>query len=191
MISAIVLAAGESKRMGEMKQLLPWKGKTVIEAVIDNLLSSKLDEIIVVLGYNREKITGFIKDKNVKIAFNENYKDGMFLSIKAGLSLLSDKCRSFMIVLGDQPHIKSDTIDIVIDEFLRGNKGILSPIFKGKKGHPIIFDIKYKEDIMKLNNNATLRDVIKDNRDDILMVDVEDEGVTKDLDKREDYLECL
>lgn len=177
--------------MGEMKQLLPWKGKTIIEAVIDNLSESKINEIVVVLGYNSYKIINFINNRNINIAINENYKDGMFSSIKLGLFSLSNECKSFMIVLGDQPHITSNTINAIVDEYLKRNKGIISPVFKGKKGHPIIFNIKYKGKIMELDNNSTLRDIIRNNNDDLFLINVDDRGVIEDIDKKEDYLKCL
>jgi molybdenum cofactor cytidylyltransferase len=187
MISAIILAAGESKRMGEPKQLMPFGQSTILEKAIDNLLSSAVNEIIVVLGYKAEEVLKTIATKPVKIAINPDYKQGMSTSIIAGLSLIARQAQAVMLALGDQPLVDSQTINQLIEEFYNHDKGIVVPTYHGKRGHPVIFAIKYKQKLLGLTGDIGGREVIKDHPDDILEVAVDSESVISDIDTRADY----
>jgi molybdenum cofactor cytidylyltransferase len=187
MISAIILAAGESKRMGEPKQLMPFGQSTILEKAIDNLLSSAVNEIIVVLGYKAEEVLKTIATKPVKIAINPDYKQGMSTSIIAGLSLIARQAQAVMLALGDQPLVDSQTINQLIEEFYNHDKGIVVPTYHGKRGHPVIFAIKYKQKLLGLTGDIGGREVIKDHPDDILEVAVDSESVISDIDTINDY----
>jgi len=188
MISAIILAAGESKRMGEPKQLMPFGQSTILEkAIINNLLSSAVNEIIVVLGYRAEEVLKTIATKPVKIAINPDYKQGMSTSIIAGLSLIARQAQAVMLALGDQPLVDSQTINRLIEEFYNHDKGIVVPTYHGKRGHPVIFAIKYKQKLLELKGDIGGREVIKDHPDDILEVAVDSESVITDIDTINDY----
>ena len=187
MISAIILAAGESKRMGEPKQLMPFGQSTILEKAIDNLLSSAVNEIIVVLGYKAEEVLKTIATKPVKIAINPDYKQGMSTSIIAGLSLIARQAQAVMLALGDQPLVDSQTINQLIEEFYNHDKGIVVPTYHGKRGHPVIFAIKYKQKLLELTGDIGGREVIKDHPDDILEVAVDSESVISDIDTINDY----
>ncbi|HEY4711825.1 MAG TPA: nucleotidyltransferase family protein, partial [Dehalococcoidia bacterium] len=102
MISAILLAAGESNRMGQPKQLLPFGQSTILERTIDTLLDSAVSETIVVLGYRDEEIRKTIAGKPVKIAINPDYQQGMSVSIIAGLKQIDKRARAVLIAPGDQ-----------------------------------------------------------------------------------------
>lgn len=188
MISAIVLAAGESKRMGKVKQLLPFAQSTVLEQVINNLLESKLDEIIVVLGYQAQKIARKIGSNHVKIVINPNFKQGMSSSIKCGLSQIDKRAEAIMIMLGDQPLIGKEIVDTLIEMFLKSNQGIIVPVYEGRRGHPIIFDVKYKSELLSLKGDIGGRKVIETHLQDILEVEVNSPGVIIDIDNKADYL---
>ncbi|GAH79831.1 unnamed protein product, partial [marine sediment metagenome] len=142
-ISALLLAAGESKRMGRQKLLLPFGTSTIIEQTIDNLLNSRADEIIVVVGYRAQELVTKIGRKPLKIAVNPHYQQGMSASIIAGLNLIDNNAKAVMIALADQPGISSKIIDKLIAEFRQDNKGIAIPVYQGNRGHPVIFSIKY------------------------------------------------
>ena len=187
MLSAILLAAGESKRMGEPKQLMPLGSSTVVEQAIDNLLNSAVNEVIVVLGYRAEEITETIAAKPVKIIVNPNYRQGMSTSIIAGLNLVYHQAQAVMLTLGDQPLVDSQTINRLIEEFYNHNKGIALPTYQGRRGHPIIFAIKYKPELLKLEGDIGGREIIKHHPDDILEVAVDSESVITDIDTRADY----
>jgi molybdenum cofactor cytidylyltransferase len=187
MLSAILLAAGESKRMGKPKQLMPLGQSTILEQAIDNLLNSAVDEIIVVLGHRAEEIRKTIAAKPVKIMVNPNYKEGMSTSIIAGLILTDPQSEAIMLALGDQPSVDSQTINHLIGEFYNHDKGIAAPTYQGRRGHPIIFAIKYKEKLLELEGDIGGREIIKNHPDDVLEVAVGSESVISDIDTRDDY----
>ena len=104
-IWAVILAAGESKRMGLPKMLLTFSGRTMIEKVITNVSESKIDKIIVVLGAYREALVELISKLPVKYCYNDNYKKGMLSSVQCGFRNLSSVCRAVLVFQGDQPLI--------------------------------------------------------------------------------------
>jgi len=188
MISAILLAAGESKRMGELKQLMPFgQNTTIVEQAIDNLLSAAVNEVIVVVGYRAEEVIKSIVGKPVKIAINPNYRQGMSTSIIAGLNLVDSRAQAAMLTLGDQPLINSQTINRLIEEFHNHDRGIAIPTYQGRRGHPIIFAIKYKEKLLELKGDIGGRQIVKDHPDDILEVAVNAGGIITDIDTISDY----
>jgi len=188
MISAILLAAGESKRMGELKQLMPFgQNTTIVEQAIDNLLSAAVNEVIVVVGYRAEEVIKSIVGKPVKIAINPNYRQGMSTSIIAGLNLVDSRAQAAMLTLGDQPLINSQTINRLLEEFHNHDRGIAIPTYQGRRGHPIIFAIKYKEKLLELKGDIGGRQIVKDHPDDILEVAVNAGGIITDIDTISDY----
>ncbi|MBA7641465.1 Nicotine blue oxidoreductase [subsurface metagenome] len=188
MISAILLAAGESKRMGELKQLMPFgQNTTIVEQAIDNLLSAAVNEVIVVVGYRAEEVIKSIVGKPVKIAINPNYRQGMSTSIIAGLNLVDSRAQAVMLTLGDQPLINSQTVNRLIEEFHNHDRGIAIPTYQGRRGHPIIFAIKYKEKLLELKSDIGGRQIVKDHPDDILEVAVNAGGIITDIDTISDY----
>ena len=191
MVSAILLAAGESKRMGKPKQLMPLGKTTMLEQTIDNLLNSKVSEVIVVLGHKAEEITTILVTKPVKIALNPVYHQGMSTSIIAGLNLVDERARAVMLALADQPFIDSQSINRLIDEFCDHNKGIVIPTYQSRRGHPVIFAIKYKEELSGLKGDIGGRQIIEHHPDDVLEVAVDSPGINIDIDTTDDYNSSL
>jgi molybdenum cofactor cytidylyltransferase len=187
MISAILLAAGESNRMGQPKQLMPFDQITIVERTIDNLLNSAVSETILVLGYKDEEIRKTIAGKPIKIAINPDYQQGMSTSIIAGLKQVDKKAQAVIIALGDQPFVNSQTITSLVEAFIANNRGILIPVYQGRRGNPIIFAIKYKSELLNLKGDVGGREIIKRHPDDVLEVAVNCEGVLLDIDTMENY----
>jgi molybdenum cofactor cytidylyltransferase len=187
MISAILLAAGESNRMGQPKQLLPFGQSTIVERTIDNFLNSAVSETIVVLGYRDEEIRKTISGKPVKIAINPDYQQGMSASIIAGLKQINKRARAVLIALGDQPFVDSQTINSLVEAFIANNKGIIIPVYQGRRGNPVIFTIRYKGELLNLKGDIGGREIIKRHPDDVLEVAVNCEGVLLDIDTIESY----
>jgi molybdenum cofactor cytidylyltransferase len=187
MISAILLAAGQSKRMGELKQLMPFGQSTIVEQAVDNLLGSAVDEVIVVVGYKAEDVIKAIAAKSIKLVINPDYEQGMSTSIIAGLKLVRGKVQGVMLAMGDQPLVDSQTINRLIEEFYNHDKGIAVPTYQGRRGHPIIFAIKYKKQLLKLRGDVGGRQIIKDHPDDVLEVAVDSESIVADFDTTDDY----
>ncbi|MBI5966994.1 MAG: molybdenum cofactor cytidylyltransferase [Deltaproteobacteria bacterium] len=193
MISAIVLAAGESKRMGQVKLLLPWQGKTILERVLDALLNSQVDEVILVLGHEAERIREKVPTQKIKVVINPDYKKGMSTSIRRGLLALDEKAQGFMVVLGDQPKIGKETLNRLISEFQRvyPEKNIVLPAYHGFRGHPVLFSVKYLEEALRLEGDVGCRQILADHPEDILTVPVNTDAVLFDIDTPEDYRENL
>ena len=187
LISAIILAAGESRRMGEPKQLMPLGKTTILERTVDNFLNSAVHDVIVVVGYRAEEVISLIADRSVAIAVNSAYREGMSTSIVTGLGLISDKTQGVMLALADQPFIDSHTINHLIEAFGAHNKNIAIPVYQGKRGHPVIFAIKYKEELLRLKGDIGGREIIGQHPDDILEVTVNCEGICVDIDTVDNY----
>ena len=181
-VSAILLAAGEARRMGRLKQLMPFGSSTMVEQTVDNLLASGAGEVIVVLGHRAEEVKGRIANRPVKIMLNPLYSQGMGTSIAAGLKLVDSRAGAVMLALADQPFVDSQTIDRLIEEFQTHDKGIAIPVYRGRRGHPIIFSIKYKAQLSGLISDIGGREIIKEHPEDVLEIAVDCEGVILDID---------
>ncbi len=191
-IHGILLAAGLSTRMGEPKQLLPFGDSTIIETMIDNMLGSKLDEVIVVIGHESEKAHEKIRHKPIKVVFNPNYQEGMLTSAQCGVQALPDCADAFALMLVDQPFITSDLINCVVEDYKESDKGIALPSYNYRRGHPAIFNRRYASDILSLDaESGGIRSLFKKNADDIQYVIVDTNRVLKDIDYRKDYEEAL
>ncbi len=186
-ITCIVLSAGESKRMGKPKLLLTLGERTILEQTIDNFLNSKVNEVIVVVGDRAEEMTSLMANRPVKVAVNPVYREGMSTSIVAGLSLTGDRTQAVMLALADQPFIDTQTINHLIEAFKAHNKGIAIPVYQGRRGHPVIFAIKYKEELLKLKGDIGGRQIIDQHPDDTLEVAVNCEGINIDIDTYDNY----
>ncbi len=187
LIAAIILAAGESKRMGRLKQLMPFRGKTILEHSVDNILASKVSEVIVVLGHEAQMVMPKVANRPVRIAINSAYRDGMSTSIASGLSLVGDKVEAVMLALADQPLIDSQIINRIVDEFDSHNHGIVIPVYQGRRGHPVIFDIKYRTELLQLTGDTGGRAIIDRHPEDVLEVDAGSENIYIDIDNLESY----
>ena len=139
MISAILLAAGQSKRMnGENKLKKIINNQPLIKHCVKNILESKIDELIIVVGYQEEIIKKLIgNNEKIKIISNKNYNNGMASSIKEGLKHLSKKTEYFFICLGDMPNINKQIYNDLIK--LRNKHQIIIPAYKGQRGNPVLF----------------------------------------------------
>ena len=187
MIWAVVLAAGESRRMGTQKLLLPFGETTVAGAVVTAAQASRAGRTLVVLGADREAIRRGLEPAGVDFAVNENYPLGMLTSIQAGFKALPDDAKAAVVLLGDQPFLASRVIDLVIDAYQAGSKGIVVPAFQGRRGHPILIDLKYRDEVLAIDPADGLRRLMLAHPDDIVEIDVADPGILRDLDTPEDY----
>jgi CTP:molybdopterin cytidylyltransferase MocA len=184
---AIILAAGESRRMGQSKQLLPFGDKTMLECVIDALQTPHVDEIRVVLGYKADEIAATIAHTSCKIVKNDRWQRGMFTSMQAGLRKLPKKTKIVMIAICDQPRLKRGTVETLMEEFERKRHKILIPSYNGRQGHPPLLRAEYAKEILAMDESMTLKHFYAEHADDIERLVVEDEGVLIDIDDRETY----
>ena len=196
-ISAILLGAGESKRMGVNKLSLPWGKETVFKHCFNVLLRSRVNEVIVVLGKQsrgmRRQLEKESADltKKIIVTLNPHYKRGISTSIRRGLRVMDPRSVGILISLGDQPFLKTRTIDALIRAFDRGEGEILVPSYRGRKGHPVIFHRKYEEELVRLRGDTGGRSILQKYRGKVKRFRVRSEGVTEDIDTKEEYKKAL
>lgn len=188
-VSGVLLSAGKSERMGEMKALLPLGDKLVIEKLIEEYLFAPVDELVVVVGFNGEKLESVIKSlfhtDKIKIVHNENYEQGMFSSVKKGVE--SATFDNILLGLVDNPLITSAIIRKIFSEY--DFEHIVIPSYNNKGGHPVLFP-KFVKDAISLGKYQTLKEVFESFKDKIVYVNAPIE-VTIDMDTKEDYEKIL
>ncbi|MEW5821850.1 MAG: nucleotidyltransferase family protein [Cyanobacteriota bacterium] len=190
-ITAIVLAAGLSTRMGKFKQLLPYKNKTVITHIVDEIIKSDISEIIVVTGYNKELIEKELVDHKINLVYNQYFQQGMHTSVITGVNKLSNKTDAFMLFLGDQPEINFNLINNLILFFNSSCKGIIIPSYLNKRGHPVLFDKKYIDVARNTNPDTGLKQLLNDYPEDIEYFISQNDSILFDIDTPKDYNELL
>ena len=188
MISAILLAAGQSKRMnGENKLIRKIRGVPLIKHSVKNILTSSIDELIIVLGHQKEIIEKLIdKNEKIKFIFNKNFESGMASSIKTGLNNLSEKTEAFFICLGDMPMVNQNTYNHLIKS--RNNKEIIVPTYKGQQGNPILFSKSIKEKIITIQGDVGAKKILELNKSKILNVKITNQSIRKDFNTKDDFI---
>lgn len=188
MITAVVLAAGMSSRLGTPKQLLAYRGRPLICHVVQTVVDSRAGEVIVVAGAAARAVTAALADLPVRIVLNESYTEGQGTSVRTGVHAATEHAQpqAILFVLGDQPLLQTDTIDILIGEFYERG-GIIVPRYNNTPGNPVIFAQQFFPELEQLSGDAGGRQVVKSRADAVSFVDVEDIGVVFDIDTEEDY----
>ncbi|CAG0994177.1 molybdenum cofactor cytidylyltransferase [Anaerolineae bacterium] len=187
MISAIVLGAGLSTRMGALKQLLPFGDRTVIEQVVSTLLDCTIDEIVVVLGHRHAEIAEVLSKWDVRVTFNPRYAEGMLTSLQHGWRNVHQDADAVMHVLGDQPHLDARVAQKLIAAYRASDAGIAVPMFNGRRGHPILLNARYRDEILSLGDGETMRDVLRGHAAEVREVFVESDGILRDMDTWQEY----
>jgi molybdenum cofactor cytidylyltransferase len=186
MICAIILAAGKSLRMGTQKLLLPFAEQTVIGHVADQVIKSPIRQVLVVTAEQSEQIAAALKGKRLSIVINPDFEGDMLSSIRCGLRALPG-CEAVMILLGDQPAIRSELVGEMIKIFETTNASIIVPTYRGRRGHPILFSSKYCDEVQKRFDNVGLRGLLGAHPEQVHEMKVDDEAVLADMDVRQDY----
>lgn len=190
MKSAIIVAAGLSRRMGaENKLLLPFQGKALFLHIVDEILRSEIDEMIVVVGYESEKIIKALSERKVKVVHNVHYEQGLTSSIQTGIINCNEKTEGYLICLSDMPFVKTKHINSIISEFKGENKNsIIIPKINNKRSHPIFLSNVYKNEILNHENPNGCKLIIEKNKNYIHFVYFE-EDFSQDIDTPETYRE--
>jgi CTP:molybdopterin cytidylyltransferase MocA len=190
-LPAVVIAAGESRRMGRLKPLLPLGSRTVLQRAVDGLLSAEVSPLFVVVGHRAEEVTACIADRPVIITANPRYSGGMLSSIQWGIRQLPHEVPAFLLALGDQPDIRPEVVQSLREEWEARPGSIVVPVVGGKRGHPVLFDSRYLPEILSLREPQTLRDVVHSPEAVRREVAVSSDGPLLDLDTPEDYEAAL
>jgi molybdenum cofactor cytidylyltransferase len=188
MIAAIVLAAGESTRMGRPKMVLPWGETTVVGRVVQVLSQSGVEQIVVVTGGAQERVEEALQGFPVRCVFNPRYtQDEMLLSLRTGLSALPNQCQAAMVALGDQPQIETYVVQSLLEKFRQSGSAMVIPSYKMRRGHPWILAQGLWETVYALPAGATMRDLIQKHVGQIAYLEVDTPSILRDLDTLEDY----
>jgi molybdenum cofactor cytidylyltransferase len=190
-VGAVVLAAGMSRRMGDLKLLLPWAGgKPIVEHILEQLVLARVDHIVAVTGHRADEVGAVAARVGVNVAFNKAYASGeMLSSLKAGLRAMPAHIQAALVVLGDQPRIQPRIVGQVMTAYAEGAGTIIAPSYGMKRGHPILIDRRYWPEILDLPDGGAPRDVINAHADRVAYVNVDNDSVLRDVDTPEDYRE--
>lgn len=188
MIVAVVPAAGQSRRMGSCKQLLPFAGTTVIGHIVDELLRSRVSEVRVVVGHQSEQVREELATRKVQIIVNPDYRrTDMLASLRCGLAELPPECSAVLVALGDQPAVRAELVDAMIDRFAIAGRGIAVPVCAGRRGHPVLLAAMYRDEIMTGYDEVGLCGLIAAHEYDVAELPVLASEVLFDMDYPEDY----
>ncbi len=188
MISAIILAAGESRRMGQPKMLMPWGKSTVLQMVISTFQAAGVDDILVVTGGSRREVEALI-GKSVQTIFNEKYAQGeMLSSVQAGLAVKKMEARAALIGLGDQPQIRAGSVQSILQEYARTNAPLIVPSYQMHRGHPWLVARELWKEILEMKSPDSPRDFLNRHAHEIHYVELNTPTILQDLDTPEDYL---
>ena len=191
MIVAVILSAGESSRMGRPKALLPIDGMRFIEKIVTALRSTRVGEIVAVLGHNADEMRQKISDLPVTIVVNPDYKQGQLTSLIAAIRHIESgekhRVDAILVHLVDHPYINADLVNAMVDRFYETKKLIVVPRHQGRRGHPVIFSRALFAELLAAPLDQGAKTVVHAHRDQTLEIDTDDAGVTVDIDTPEEY----
>lgn len=186
-VVGVVLAAGESRRMGRLKALLPFGERTVIEQVLHNLLQVNLDGVAVVLGHRAPEIAAVVESLPVQILYNGRYREGMTSSVQVAFRHIAPLPAAYLLALVDQPHLGHEPAQRVLEAFTQTQKGLVIPTYQGKRGHPIVLSCKYRQEVLALGPEQGLNLVTRGHPEDTLEIPLADDLILQDMDYPEEY----
>jgi len=188
MISAIILAAGKSRRMGQQKILLPWGQTTVIGKIVSTILEAGVHDIIVVTGGSHNELDNVLKEFKINYISNKDYSNGeMLTSFQVGLRGVGVEPEAALVVLGDQPQIESNIVQAIVDRYLSTHHTIIIPSYNMHRGHPWLIEKSLWKEIFDLRPPHTLRDFLNMHDEIIDYINVKTPSVIQDLDTQYDY----
>jgi molybdenum cofactor cytidylyltransferase len=187
----VVLAAGTSSRLGRPKQLLDLRGRMVLQRVLDAALAKSLDEVVVVLGHEAQRIGQAIEPNGrVRSVTNPDYLDGQSTSLRAGLRALNEACEAAVVLLGDQPGLRPETVDAVVRTWRKRGGPIVQAAYGGRPAHPTLFARAIWPEIEALTGDQGARDLIVADPSRRTPVEVGGEP-PDDIDTERDYIRAL
>jgi molybdenum cofactor cytidylyltransferase len=183
MISAIVLAAGKSERMGRPKALLEFRGRTFLENILHAISRSSIEHTVIVVGHHRSEIENAMPDASV--IFNPDYEQGMVTSLQTGIRALPPESIGAFLFLVDHPVVDTETIEAMISSV--ASNRIVQPTFKGRRGHPVFLGAEVLKEILRLPSSQGADVVVRRDPARITEIPVNAAGILTDIDTPEDY----
>ncbi|MEM3616075.1 MAG: nucleotidyltransferase family protein [Candidatus Methanomethylicia archaeon] len=192
MITAIILAAGYSKRFGRNKLLEPIAGKPMIRWTLEATLNSMINEVVVVLGFEAERVYEVIKDLKCRVIVNLEYDIGMSSSVKCGVRSIMSRSEAVLIIPGDYPFIEVETINNVIKKYRETHAPIIIATYNGRRGHPILIGRELFQEVLEINEESMgLKAVIRRHENEIVYADAKGMGAITDIDSPEDLKKLM
>jgi molybdenum cofactor cytidylyltransferase len=188
MIAGLILAAGESRRMGSDKPLLTYRGHTFLETIILTLRNAGIENIVVVLGHHAEEIQQAVDLAGVQVIVNRDYRQGQTSSLQAGLAALdAPPVEAVILALVDHPAISREVITKLQDRFEPSRPPVVIPTYRGQRGHPVVISRALFPELLGLPPDQSANTVIRKYRDATQFVEVDDPGVLLDIDDPDGY----
>ena len=189
MISSILLAAGQSKRMqGENKLLKKYKKKYLINHILKSLIKSKVNKIIIVLGYENKKIKKIaLKSKKIIFVVNSQYLKGISTSIKCGLKKISKKNIGFLITHADMPLVSKTILNALCSALKNKNKEIFIPVYKKRIGNPLAFKYSMIKSLKRIKGDRGAKKLIRSNQSKIKLMKMKSKSILIDFDQLKDF----
>ncbi|HJU88025.1 MAG TPA: nucleotidyltransferase family protein [Gemmatimonadaceae bacterium] len=160
MIAAIVLAAGASRRFGAQKLLAELHGKPVIRWTVEHMCDTDVDDVIVVVGRERDRVRESLDGLSVRFVVNEQFASGLSASMRAGVHALTADASAAIIALGDQPTVGCSVVDSLIESYRRTGKPIVAPHYRGVRGNPVLFDASLFSELGSVLGDFGARELI-------------------------------
>ena len=186
-VAAILLAAGQSSRMGAFKPLLPFGNKTVIERCIDYLHNGSVETIVAVVGHRADEVRQKLDQQALLFALNPDPKSEMGASIAAGVRELPEQCQAVVIALCDYPAVPAAVVTTLLETWKEGARLVI-PTWQDRGGHPVLVDLSFKSELLELSSNGGLRSLFEAHKNDVKRVAVASPFIARDMDTWDDYL---
>lgn len=187
-VTTVILAAGEGKRMGETKQLLPWGSTTVLGQTIRNLQQTAVHNLLVITGHEAETVNKVAREADVKTLHNPDYAAGeMLSSLQTAVRQLPENITAVLVMLADQPMVKPETIDLLLEAYWQGHSDLIAPVFEGRRGNPVLIGRSYFAELLALPPGDAPRTLLHRHADKLHLVEVPTDSILRDLDKPEQY----
>ena len=182
-IAGLILAGGEGKRFGGPKALAKYRNETFLEMIVRNLWGAA-DFITVVAGAAFDQVKMESDRLGLPTIKNENWTEGQFTSLKAGLREVPSEFDCVLIALVDHPFVKKSTYAALRQRYIDYPERIIIPIYDNRRGHPIILPTTLISTVLKNSNKSNLREILREYALDVYECPVEDEGILRDIDRK-------
>ncbi len=183
---------GASERMGKPKALLPYRGRTFLDTILDACRALGLQQRIVVLGYDADNILSGIDLSEATVLTNPAPESGPIGSIRVGIqAILNHPVEGALVWHVDRPHVAIATIEALLDRFRQEGEPIVVPSYQARRGHPVIFGRAVFEELLAVPDDQGARAVVRSDPSRVAVVPVDDPAVTEDIDTPEAYQELL
>ncbi len=187
-VMAVVLAAGQAKRMGQTKQLLPWGKTTVLGQVLQNVAETAVHNTLVVTGHDAEKVEQIAIGEGAGTVFNPDYASGeMVSSLQTAVRHLPDHVAAVLVILADQPMVETGTINQLLEAYWQQKSGLIAPEFQGQRGNPVLIDRTYFAELLELPPSAAPRHLLRHHEAGLHLVPVTSDSILRDLDNPGEY----